>query len=71
MQLLSRKNKALFFADYDLSLHQGGCDAREMTNFEADTNFTFSAQNMGDTELEEEVSLTGAGYSFVDLVPEK
>ena len=46
-------------------------DAREMANFEADTNFTFFVQNIGDTEPEDGVSLTGAGYSLIDLVPGK
>lgn len=73
-------------------------DAREMANFEADTDFTFSVQstavlkayvsvasfgqrapktvvfsvqNIGDMEPDEEVTLTRAGYSFIDLVPGK
>ena len=71
MQLLSRKNKALFLRIATYPHIKVDDDAREMANFEADTNFTFSVQNKGDTEPEEEFSLTGAGYSFVDLVPEK
>lgn len=50
MQLLGRKNKALFLRITTYRHTRMDDEAREMAKFEADTNFTFSVQNIGDTE---------------------